>query len=685
MKGLKINTTLLFLLLFINGGIFAQLVITPTNAVQAVQDILVGGGVQISNMEFTGNVQAIGKFTTGANSTNLGFSNGLILSTGKASEAAGPVSFHASTNNNAGSDPQLAGLVSGTIKDAALLSFNFIPESDTISFRYVFASEEYPTFANSSYNDVFGFFLSGPKPTGGNYVFQNIARIPGTNTPVSINNINNGTTNNGPCMNCAYYVNNQAISNPHIVFNGATVVLTAVAHVIPCMEYSIKLAIGDVSDGIYDSGVFLEANSFTSPRITLESNFETNIIENSMIEGCSNAEVVFTLPYATDTDRWIEYYFTGTATINEDYTIDPPNEQYFVIPAGEESATLTLNPINDGIEEGTEVIMITVQTSVCQTEWDTIYINIHDNVPIELEITNDTLLCEQANVDLWSTATKGIPPYSYEWSNGDTNQNQTVAINMSQTYYLSVSDACNNLSTDSVVIVKDSVLLNVMNDATICIGDFISLTATASDSIFWLGYNSPNPSVSPVEDTYFYVTTSNICGSLTDSVKIFVDHIPYFSLAADTAICERDQIEIGIDDMGYLYHWNTGQYVSKMTISNSGQYILTVTDGLCSYSDTINIDRAFCDYWVPNAFSPDNDGLNETFRPYGISPHDYEMLIFDKWGKQIFRTINFEKGWDGKINNQKAPHGLYYYLLYGKTYTNSQKILLKHDSVYLIR
>lgn len=160
MKGLKINTTLLFLLLFINGGIFAQLAITPTNAVQAVQEILVGGGVQISNMEFTGNVQAIGKFTTGANSTNLGFSEGLILSTGIASQAAGPVSFHASTNNNAGSDPQLAGLVSGTIKDAAVLSFNFIPESDTISFRYVFASEEYPTFANSSFNDVFGFFLS---------------------------------------------------------------------------------------------------------------------------------------------------------------------------------------------------------------------------------------------------------------------------------------------------------------------------------------------------------------------------------------------------------------------------------------------------------------------------------------------------------------------------------------------
>ncbi|MDD2346172.1 MAG: choice-of-anchor L domain-containing protein, partial [Bacteroidales bacterium] len=363
MQGLRIFITQLFLLLFLNIGLFAQLIITPTNAVQAVQDVLVGGGVQISNMQFTGNIQALGKFTTGASNTNLGFSNGLILSSGKASQAAGLVSSFASTNNYSNSDPQLASLVSGSINDAAVLSFNFIPESDTITFRYVFASEEYPNYANSTYNDVFGFFLSGPNPNGGNYVFQNIAKIPGTNTPVSINNINNGTSNYGPCMNCTYYVNNQSPSNPYIAYNGATVVLTATAYVIPCLEYSIKLAIGDVNDGIYDSGVFLEANSFTSPRITIEPNYETNIIENSAIEGCSDVQVVFTLPYQSSSDRWIEYYFFGSANIDDDYTIDPPNQQYFIIPAGADSAILTINPINDGIIEGTEEIMLVVQTS----------------------------------------------------------------------------------------------------------------------------------------------------------------------------------------------------------------------------------------------------------------------------------------------------------------------------------
>lgn len=680
----KLYLTLL-VLFFISTNSYSQLLVTPTNAVQAVQDVLVGGGVTISNIQYTGNMQALGKFNTGTNATTLGFSQGIILSTGKASDAAGSVTSFASTDNGTGSDPQLAALVSGNILDAAVLSFNFIPESDTVSFRYVFASEEYPNFANSNYNDVFGFFLSGPNPLGGSYNNTNIALIPGTTTPVSINNINNGTTNSGPCMNCAFYRNNQSPSNPHIAYNGQTVVLTATARVIPCLEYTIKLAIGDRQDRIYDSGVFLEANSFTSPRITLDPQYETNIIQNSAIEGCSDVKVIFRLPYASPSDRWVEYYFLGSATFGVDYTIDPPNPNYFVIPAGQDSAALTITPINDGIIEGTENIALVVLTSLCETTLDTVMIQIYDNVPIELEITNDSLLCEQATVDLWTTATLGIPPYNFQWSNGFNGQNQTITINNSETFFITVTDACNNISIDSVVITKDTLFINIMNDVTICEGNFVTLNATASDTIIWIGFDDVNPIVSPTEDTYFYATTSNICGSLIDSVQIFVDNIPYFSLASDTLICDRDNIELGIESSGFQYLWNTGQNVPKITVNSTGQYILTVTNGLCTYSDTIVIGRAFCDFWIPNAFTPDNNNINETFKPYGLEPLDYEMLIFDRWGKLIFKTTNFNEGWNGYLNGEKAPHGLYYYLIMGRKYLDSEKVILKQESLFLIK
>jgi hypothetical protein len=234
----------------------AQLIVTPAILPEnGVQNILAGSGVNISNIQYTGNINALGAFTTDSISTNLGFTNGLILSTGSVSSVADISSNFSSADNGTGSDPQLAALVPDNVNDASVLEFDFIPSSDSVEFRYVFASEEYPEYVGEIFNDVFGFFISGPNPAGGTYANLNIARIPDTNLPISINNVNANS-------NSQYYIDNSA--NQSIVFDGMTVVLTAKAMVTPCQTYHIKIAIGDVSDGVYDSGVFLEAASFSS-------------------------------------------------------------------------------------------------------------------------------------------------------------------------------------------------------------------------------------------------------------------------------------------------------------------------------------------------------------------------------------------------------------------------------------
>ena len=250
----------------------AQLVIDNTmTPEQLVQNILIGSGVTATNVVFTGNVaNAICSFTNGS-TTNLGLDNGVILSSGIAGEAANPASFFASTNNGAAGDPDLDALpgVMGT-NDAAILEFDFIPQSDTLTFRYVFGSEEYPEYVNS-YNDVFAFFITGPNPAGGSYTNENIALIPGTTLPVSINNVNNGTTNTGPCVNCEYYIDNTGGTT--IAYDGFTTVLEAIAILTPCSTYHMKLTIADDLDYIFDSGVFLEANSFSAQGLTISSNF----------------------------------------------------------------------------------------------------------------------------------------------------------------------------------------------------------------------------------------------------------------------------------------------------------------------------------------------------------------------------------------------------------------------------
>lgn len=164
---------------------------------------------------------------------------------------------------------------SSSINDVMLLEFDFIPEEDTMIFDYAFASGEYTTFTCTAFNDVFGFFLSGPGISGS---FMNgavnIAVVPGTETPIAINTVNSGIpgVNGDPyycesmdpnwLSNSVYF---QAITSEELLgFNGMTVTLQARYVVTPGASYHIKLAIGDAMDTVLDSGVFLKAASFRS-------------------------------------------------------------------------------------------------------------------------------------------------------------------------------------------------------------------------------------------------------------------------------------------------------------------------------------------------------------------------------------------------------------------------------------
>ncbi len=173
------------------------------------------------------------------------------------------------------SDPDLQVLSGHPIYDAMVLEFDFVPDEDTLVFEYVFASLEYLNFTCSPFNDVFGFFLSGPGIAG---TFSNdainIARVPGTEVPVSINTVNSGVPSNsydGQYCDQADpdWQDNQVYftsmdSAAVFQYTGMTVVLQAVAAVTPGETHHIKLAIGDASDSFLDSGFFLQAASFRS-------------------------------------------------------------------------------------------------------------------------------------------------------------------------------------------------------------------------------------------------------------------------------------------------------------------------------------------------------------------------------------------------------------------------------------
>jgi hypothetical protein len=249
----------------------AQLTLTQATATELVQDVLVGGGIQVSNITSGGNPTQIGRFV-GGNTVNLGITTGVVMTSGDVvtqsdqngiyyiGEPAAAGTSSSSGTNTLTDDTDLNTIISSfgapaTTNNIAVIEFDFVPAGDSVAFNYVFASEEYNGFVCSQFFDVFGFFISGPGITGP-YANNsaNIAIVPNTNPalPVSMNTINSGTSDGGiycppgGLNNQLYFVDNSASQNfsPY----GFTTVLTAQANVQCGETYHIKLIIANGSD-----------------------------------------------------------------------------------------------------------------------------------------------------------------------------------------------------------------------------------------------------------------------------------------------------------------------------------------------------------------------------------------------------------------------------------------------------
>ncbi|MFT6769011.1 MAG: hypothetical protein ACJAX8_001355, partial [Flavobacteriales bacterium] len=286
---------------------------------------LVGVGVEIFNVQVTAADSSYAYYSSVG--TELGTSEGILLTTGRALNAIGPNDETglpildgpdgcgpASTcdlydNDFPGSD--LLTLANGglTTWDATTFEFNIVPQGDSLKFGFVFASEEYLEWVGSSFNDVFGFFISGP----GIGVDVNIALIPGTSDAVAINNVNH-------IDNSDYFIDNQNPLGQQIQYDGFTSGLVAeIGDLIACEVYTLKLIIADGSDHIYDSGVFvskIESNPITITTSTVGGS-------EFMVEGCNNGTVEFGSTFVPDTDIEVNFTLTGDAEFGLDYTTNP--------------------------------------------------------------------------------------------------------------------------------------------------------------------------------------------------------------------------------------------------------------------------------------------------------------------------------------------------------------------------
>lgn len=409
---------LLFIALIpvLNG--FSQ-VITTSGGLTATQlaNILASPGIVVSNAVLTGSGVASGQFNR--NGSTFLLNSGVILSTGNIAIAPGPNGADGSGNNantNLGTagTAEMTALGGANSFEAITLEFDFVVQSTSIAFNYIFASEEYPEYAppnSSGFNDVFAFYISGPGIAGS----PNIALIPTTTSPVTINNIN-------PVTNSQLYVDNTG--GAAVQYDGFTTQLTATrTGLTPCQTYHLRLVIADIGDRFYNSAVFLEENSLVQGEVVAGETQTVNA-DGVALEGCIQGHFDFNLAAPLSYDVVINYTVGGTAVNGVDYA-NIGNS--ITIPAGDTTGSIFVDAVSDGITEGQETITITYLPSICEPS-QTITLLINDAQPISFSLAGTNLDCnDDQSGEIAISATGGFPAYTYIVTNSSGTSNTTTS------------------------------------------------------------------------------------------------------------------------------------------------------------------------------------------------------------------------------------------------------------------
>lgn len=545
---------------------------TPLEYVQE----LVGPGITVSNVVMTNNSDnQIGIFD-GQNS-NIGFNSGVVMAAGPVNGLIGNAAMaDAGQPGNGQTDPDLltiaqsvtsnpsAGFIN-SVNDVISLEFDFVPSSNVASFNFVFSSDEYTQWINSSFNDVFAFFVSGPgitgpfnAPPGFPGGAQNIAVVPGTNTPITISTIfPAGVPGEPPAgLNPQLYISNTGgTTHTH---NGFTVPIPVELNVQCGETYHFKFAIGDGSDTYLNTAVFLEAGSFISDAVDVT--VATVSGDSTIVEGCTDANFIFTRPEGETGDTLIiNYEIGGDAIEGTDY--NELQDTVIFLP-GEDSVVINLSPIQDGLDEGFESVTITVElVNICG---DTIVssgiIYIGDGPIINIDESDTLLVCANESVTVGASASGGYAPYTYEWTDTLGNIIGTVdsldigiTENGSIDVYVTATDNCDFSNVDTLTLTLNQTLsvdTIIVGPATCEPDGFVSAfvsgeTTTPDHGVYYSwtsmsGQDGPAASVwTDLASGWYYVSVEDAVCTVEDSAFVDLLNPPVAVLTATpTSGCE---------------------------------------------------------------------------------------------------------------------------------------------------
>jgi gliding motility-associated-like protein len=648
-----------------------------------------------------------------ANDTTFPIQSGIVMVA--AQNASDVITSPTYGNNTTFTDSELAGVLSQLgmsvtnypLKDMVEIEFSFIAQSDSIAFNYCFGSHEYDGYTCSNFNDVFGFFLEGNYINGttaptGQTIVQNIATIPGTSIPIAVNTINQGFSSTGSDAQCLSanpnYVAHSAYYNSSngtiTTLDGYTDKFTATAEVECGGWYTIRLKLANVSDNWLSSAVFLEESSLKGPEITVvdTTNVGNSFNDNYIVEGCNENHIIFSrsanlsvemkIPIAVDT-------LLSTAIEGVDFSTLPDT---ITLSPGETADTLTFWAYDDNLVEGVDTLVI-IQDYVYTDCYNypvrrfPYYIRDKDSLIGELILpaTTDSVSCPGDSIELSVLLSSYEGDYHGFW-HGDSSIAFTryVEVNTDTTVFFTLYDECGDtlLFQQDLYVKPYDPMVYEKDTVRVCPGDSAMLVpyylGGEEPVVFtWLDNLTNNipRTVLPFTDSSYYIfSLADGCGELLIDSALAINmpqpsagfqylNDPYVPLRV--LFNEKAQNEVSwtwyIDSVVL-----TGQ-TFEYDFARPGEYeVLQVvtSDFGCidSITITVSVETDFYLY-VPDAFTPDGDGLNECFKIKGVGFEGYEFSVFDRWGNEVFHTADVNECWDGTFKGQPLPVGAYSYRL----------------------
>ena len=558
---------------------YGQLVITNQGGTaQDIVDAMVGFGLDVSNATISCPSDSYGTFTNGE-TTCANIPSGVLLSTGNLNNIGLPAgtqdfspNFSEQMDGNGPfgtscNDPELLSLEPLAQYDCCILEFDVVPTCNTLLIRFVFGSEEYPEYVNSSFNDAFGFFVSGTNPVGANYNNTNVATLPDNVTIVSVDNVS-------PFTNPAFYINNAGCTN--IALDGLTTVLTREIEVIPCESYHFKLAIADAGDPIYDSGVFIDF---------LECVNAIEPILSSTPSGCLGND--------------------GTATVDLSGGFPPYTIEWNTIPVQN-------GPTATGLAPGTYEVTVDDAGACTSPITQTVVVSSSVN-NVTPTFTQEGPFCEGVVIsDLPQSSNEGI---TGSWSPAIDNTQTTT--------YTFTPDAgqCADVVTMDITI-DPSQVPTFTQQGPYCEGDAIPNISTSSNEGVT---GSWSPAIDNTQTTTYTFTPDVGQCSNTQTMDIAIDPLVTPTFTQQGPYCEGDVItNISTTSNEGI----SGSWSPAIDNSQTTNYTFTPDLGQCSNTQTMEItidplvtptftqQGPYCEGdAVPNISTTSNEGIIGSWSP----------------------------------------------------------------------